>query len=211
MLTVGNDEAAVERQLADGQLELPGVRRGRCVAGGHGAGSGRYGLAANARRRLRPAPGGMQRLRGGRRCYFPAWVLARARGRGRGDRRGAGAGLRPVLDARRSPRAAGKGGGDGAGLAAPVRRAGGGRLRSAFNRAGRASWILIRLLPGPVRVGGPPARSPRSWPLRVAAARRWGELASVFVAVGAGLGGPPRACCWVLGAAVQVINTSCLW
>jgi hypothetical protein len=74
MLTVGNDEAAVERQLLEGQLECP-VCGGQLAGWGH-ARAREIRLGGEARRRLRPRRaicGGCGRTH----VLLPARVLAR--------------------------------------------------------------------------------------------------------------------------------------
>jgi transposase-like protein len=203
MLTVGNDEAEVERQLAGGQLECPGCG-GQLRRWGH-ARDRVIRLGGGARRRLRPRRavcGGCSRTH----VLLPARVLAR-----RADGASvigealvlAAAGLGCQTIAGRLGRAA-----------ATVR----GWLRRFAARAEalRPAFTALAceldpdpLLPGPSRsaVAGAVAAILAA---AVAAARRWGELAPVLSpwelasAVTSGLLLSP-------GTAVQMINTSCLW
>lgn len=203
MLTVGNDEAAVERQLAGGQLECPGCG-GQLAGWGHGR-DREIRLGGGARWRLRPRRamcGGCRRTH----VLLPARVLAR-----RADSAGviggalvlAAAGLGCQAIAGRLARAA-------ATVRGWLRRfaARAEPLRSAFTA------LACELDPDPLLPG--PARSPLADAVAAivaasaAAARRWGELASVLspwelasAVTSGGLLSP--------GAAVQLINTSCLW
>src|ERR1019366_8927615 len=74
MLTVGNDEAEVERQLAGGQLECPGCG-GQLRGWGH-ARDREIRLGGEARRRLRPRRAVCSGC-GQTQVLLPAWVLAR--------------------------------------------------------------------------------------------------------------------------------------
>src|ERR1019366_1160343 len=74
MLTVGNDEAEVERQLAGGQLECPGCG-GQLRGWGH-AREREIRLGGEARRRLRPRRAVCSGC-GQTQVLLPAWVLAR--------------------------------------------------------------------------------------------------------------------------------------
>ena len=82
-------------------------------------------------------------------------------------------------------------------------------LRSAFTA------LLCELDPDPLLPG--PSESAAADAVAailaaaVAAARRWGEAGVRVVAVGAGLGGHLGPLLLGPGAAVQMINTSCLW
>src|SRR5258707_13523289 len=74
MVTVGNDEAVVERQLAGGQLRCPGCG-GQLRGWGH-ARDREIRLGGQARRRLRPrraACSSCERTH----VLLPAWALAR--------------------------------------------------------------------------------------------------------------------------------------
>jgi len=203
VLTVGNDEAEVERQLAVGQLECPG-----CGGQLHGWGHARdreIRLGGEARRRLRPRRAVCSGC-GRTHVLLPAWVLAR-----RADGAGvigealalAAAGLGCATIAGRLGRAA-------ATVRGWLRRFAvrAEALRSAFTA------LACELDPDPLLPG--PSGSALAGAVAailaaaVAAARRWGELASALspwelaTAVTSGLLLGP-------GAAVQMINTSCLW
>ena len=203
MLTVGNDEAVVERQLAGGQLRCPGCG-GQLRGWGH-ARDREIRLGGQARRRLRPrraACSSCERTH----VLLPAWVLAR-RADGAGvigeALRLAAAGLGCRAIAGRLGRAA-----------ATVR----GWLRRLAVRAEalRSAFTVLAceldpdpVLPGPS--GSAAADAVAAIWAAAAAARRWaGELASALSpwelasAVTSGLLLGP-------GAAVQMINTSCLW
>ena len=203
MLTVGNDEAAVERRLVAGQLECPGCG-GRLRGWGH-ARVREIRLGGEARRRLRPRRamcGGCGRTQ----VLLPAWVLAR-----RADGVSvigealalAAGGLGCATIAGRLGRAA-----------ATVR----GWLRRFALRAEalRSAFTVLAcaldadpLLPGPA--GSATADAVTAIvAATVAAARRWGsavsalspwELASAVTS--GGLLSP--------GAAVRLANTSCPW
>ena len=203
MLTVGNDEAAVERKLAGGQLECPGCG-GQLSGWGH-ARDREIRLGGEVRWLAAAAPGGMQG-RGRTQVLLPAWVLAR-----RADGAGvigealalAAAGLGCQAIAGRLGRAA-----------ATVR---GWLRRFAFRaEALRSAFTALAceldpdpLLPGPSESAAADAVA-AILAAAVVAARRWGELASALSpwelasAVTSGLLLGP-------GAAVQMINTSCLW
>jgi len=129
-----------------------------------------------------------------------------AGGLGRGDRRGAG-GAAAGLGCRTIAGAAGPGGDDGAGW---LRRfaARAEPLRSAFTVLA-CELDADPLLPGPS--GSAVADAVAAiLAAALAAARRWGELASVLspweLASAVSAGGLLSP-----GAAVQMINTSCLW
>ncbi len=206
MLTVGNDAAEVERRLSRGQLECP-LCGGRLAGWGH-ARIREVRLAGGTGWRLRPRRGicGGQGGCGRTHVLLPAGMLAR-----RADGASligealvlAAAGLGCRTIAGRLGRAA-----------ATVR----GWLRRLAVRAEalRSAFTVLAcaldadpLLPGPA--GSPLADAVAAILAAAAAvARRWGgaaftvspwELAS---AVTSGLLPGP-------GAAVQVINTSCLW
>ena len=203
MLTVGNDGAAVERHLAGGQLECPGCG-GQLRGWGH-ARSREIRLAGGGRQRLRPRRAVCGDC-GHTHVLLPAGTLAR-----RADSAAvigealalaaAGLGFRAI--AGRLGRAA-----------ATVR----GWLRRFASRAGalRSAFTALAcaldpdpLLPGPAGSAAADAVAAIE-AAAVAAARRWGELASVLSpwelasAVTCGRLLSP-------GAAVQMINTSCLW
>src|SRR6266699_6934231 len=206
MLTVGNDEAEVERRLAGGQLECPDCG-GRLCRWGHARDREiRLGGETRQRRRLRRSICGGQGGCGRTHVLLPAGLLAR---------RADGA---SVIGEALAAAAAGLGHRTIAGrlgrAAATVR----GWLRRLAVRAEalRSAFTVLAcaldadpLLPGPA--GSPLADAVAAILAAAAAvARRWGgaaftvspwELAS---AVTSGLLPGP-------GAAVQVINTSCLW
>ena len=203
MLTVGNDEAAVERQLAGGQLRCPGCG-GQLAGWGH-ARDRKIRLGGEASQRLRPRRaicGGCGRTQ----VLLPAGMLAR-----RADSAAvigealvlAAAGLGHRAIAARLGRAA-------ATVRGWLRRfaARAEALRSAFT-ALACALDPDPLLPGP---SGSPAADAVTAILAaaVAAARRWGGLASALSpwelasAVTSG-----RLLC--PGAAVRMINTSCPW
>ena len=203
MLTVGNDGAEVERLLAGGRLECPGCG-GQLGGWGH-ARDREIRLGGEARRRLRPRRAACPGC-GRTHVLLPAWVLAR-----RADSAAvigealvaAAAGLGCRMVAGRLGRAA-----------ATVR----GWLRRFAARAEalRSAFTVLAceldadpLLPGPS--GSAVADAVAAiFAAALAAARRWGELASVLspwelasaVTAGGLLGS---------GAAVRMINTSCLW
>jgi transposase-like protein len=203
MLTVGNDEAAVERQLAGGQLECPGCG-GQLAGWGH-ARDREIRLSGEASRRLRPRRAVCSGC-GRTQVLLPAWALAR-----RADGAGvigealalAAAGLGHRTIAGRLGRAA-------ATVRGWLRRfaARAEALRSAFT-ALACALDPDPLLPGPSGSAAADAVT-AILAAAVAAARRWGELASALSpwelasAVTSGrLLGP--------GTAVPMINTSCPW
>jgi len=202
VLTVGNDEAEVERQLLDGSLECP------CGGQLHGWGHAldrEIRLGGETRRRLRPRRaicGGCRRTH----VLLPARMLAR-----RADSAAvigealvlAAAGLGCATIAGRLGRAA-------ATVRGWLRRfaARAEALRSAF------TMLACALDPDPLLPG--PAGSPAADAVTailaaaLAAARRWEGAASVLspwelasAVTSGGLLSP--------GAAVQMINTSCPW
>ena len=202
MLTVGNDAEKVEGLLGAGLLECP--CGGRLAGWGHGR-VREIRLGGAARRRLRPRRarcGGCGRTH----VLLPAWVLAR-----RADSAlviGEALGLAA----------------DGLGCAAIAGRLGRvvatvrGWLRRFASRAEalRSAFTVLAceldadpLLPGPARSVTADAVAAIA-AARAAAARRWGgavftvslwELASAVTS--GGLLFP--------GAAVRLVNTSCLW
>lgn len=203
MLTVGNDVAAVERQLAGGRLECPGCG-GQLRGWGH-ARDREIRLGGEARRRLRPRRAVCTGC-GRTHVLLPAWMLAR-----RADGAQvigealvlAAAGFGCMTIAGRLGRAATTVRGWLRRFAA---RAAG--LRQAF------TVLACALDPDPLLPG--PSGSVMADAVAAilaaagAAARRWGELASALSpwelasAVTSGLLLGP-------GAAVQMINTSRLW
>ena len=203
MLTVGNDAAEVERQLAGGQLECPECG-GRLSRWGH-ARAREIRLGGEARRWLRPRRavcGGCGRTH----VLLPARVLAR-----RADSVAvigealvlAAAGLGCQTIAGRLGRAATTVRGWLRRFAARAEA-----LRSAFTTLACA-LDPDPLLPGPSRSAVADAVT-AIVAAALAAVRRWGELASVLspwelasAATSGLLLGP--------GAAVQMINTSCPW